>query len=105
MHSQSNRAPARTGVAVFVCLFLVLALAIAASFHAHDQLSNPDAACTLCHAGERSLVTPPALDAGKPSPSQSPEPVIALQAASPSRIAPTIRSPRAPPAFQLGRLG
>ena len=106
VHLESKWKPAGRWAGVFACLLVVLVLVLAGPLHSHNQLSKADSACALCHAGERSLATPPALDAGKPFDLGFAEVVVASQAQSSSSPTMTIRSPRAPPlAFQTGRLG
>lgn len=91
---------------MFVCLLLILILALAGPLHSHTDLSKADAGCTLCHAGDRTVATNGALDAGKPPEFVPAERVIAHNVPSPVALAPAVRSPRAPPALlALGRLG
>jgi hypothetical protein len=106
VHPESGLKHAGRWAGVFVCLLLVLVLAIAGPLHSHDDLSKADAGCTLCHAGERSIVSPLALDAGKPAETEPAELVISTHATPPLGAPANIRSPRAPPfAIHSGRLG
>lgn len=97
MNSQDTFARQPHIVGVFACLVLVLALAIAGPLHAHDRLVQADSSCTLCHAGEHSLTTPPALDAGKPSEVILAECISLPESTAPANPESVIRASRAPP--------
>lgn len=106
VHFESKLKPAGRWAGVFACLLVILVLVLAGPLHSHSQLSKADSSCILCHAGERSLASSPALDAGKPHELRPAEAVVTSQAQPPSIPTLTIRSPRAPPcANDAGRLG
>ena len=52
--------------ALYACLAAIFTLAIAGPLHLHDKFGKDDAGCTLCHAGQQTVGTQPATEAGKP---------------------------------------